>query len=57
MIGPENNIPGFQANPNSFSECGRCGKPLATKREEELKLCKECQKLQENHKVENDEEQ
>ncbi|WP_226581610.1 hypothetical protein [Halobacillus litoralis] len=52
MYGQGFDTNGYQANPNSYDECSRCGKPLATKVEEELNLCKECQRRQEDHKVE-----
>ncbi|SFK59736.1 hypothetical protein SAMN04487936_1217 [Halobacillus dabanensis] len=52
MYGQNNEMPGFQANPNNYDECERCGKPLQSKSERDLNLCKECQRRQEDHKVE-----
>lgn len=52
MYGQNNEMPGFQANPNNYDECERCGKPLQSKSEMELNLCKDCQRRQEDHKVE-----
>ncbi|WP_202409698.1 hypothetical protein [Halobacillus litoralis] len=48
--GYEMNI--FGANPNRHDECSRCGKPLVSKAEEEINLCKECQRRQEDHNLE-----
>jgi predicted amidophosphoribosyltransferase len=42
--GPENELFGFQANPNEFGKCSNCGKLLQSKKEQEVKLCSECQK-------------
>ncbi len=42
--GPESELMGFQANPNEFGKCNNCGKVLTSKKEEKVKLCKECQK-------------
>ncbi|UOQ45244.1 hypothetical protein MUN89_04660 [Halobacillus salinarum] len=55
MPGPENELAGFQANPNEFGKCGRCGKLLATKTEKEMKLCKDCLQRHKDKDIEYDE--
>jgi|GEM_PF-6749522 len=55
MPGPENELPGFQANPNEFGKCSNCGKLLTSKKEAEIKLCKECQKRHKDKNIEYDE--
>ena len=37
MPGPENELAGFQANPNEFGKCGICGKLLTSKQEKRSK--------------------
>ncbi|WP_202595714.1 hypothetical protein [Pontibacillus yanchengensis] len=45
MPGPENELwSGLQPNPNEFAKCSSCGKMLQSKKEENVKLCKECQR-------------
>ncbi|SFG13592.1 hypothetical protein SAMN05216353_12439 [Halobacillus alkaliphilus] len=55
MPGPENELPGFQANPNEFGKCSNCGKLLTSKKEAEIKLCKECQKRHKDKNIDYDE--
>ncbi|MFC0524215.1 hypothetical protein ACFFGV_11630 [Pontibacillus salicampi] len=44
MPGPENEILGMQPNANEFGKCSNCGKLITSKKELEVKLCKECQR-------------
>ncbi|WP_246363854.1 hypothetical protein [Halobacillus locisalis] len=53
--GPENELPGFQANPNEFGKCGSCGRLLTSKKEAEMKLCSDCQKRHKDKGIEYDE--
>ncbi|MFQ3545226.1 hypothetical protein Q7A53_14180 [Halobacillus rhizosphaerae] len=55
MPGPENELAGFQANPNEFGKCGICGKLLTSKQEKEVKMCKDCQSRHKDQGVEYDE--
>ncbi len=55
MPGPENELPGFQANPNEFGKCGSCGRLLTGKKEAEMKLCSDCQKRHKDKGIEYDE--
>ncbi|WP_180962557.1 MULTISPECIES: hypothetical protein [Salimicrobium] len=54
MPGPEHELAGFQGNPNEFSKCNNCGKLLQTKKEEEVKLCKACQKRHKDQETDYD---
>ncbi|ELK47442.1 hypothetical protein QRD89_17450 [Halobacillus sp. ACCC02827] len=55
MPGPEHELPGFQANPNEFDKCSSCGTLLTSKQEQEMKLCKECQRRHKDKEIEYDE--
>ncbi|SDK17207.1 hypothetical protein SAMN05216243_2158 [Sediminibacillus albus] len=49
----EGELAGFQANANEFHKCSNCGKLLSTRKEEKVKLCKDCQERRHNQDINN----